>query len=75
MERLNHSDGPKKVQTAIGKTRFPGQGGDPSDLVYFIRQNHPHYFERGSQVNKRSQRLGQLQMSAQLEDEVNTFWN
>ena len=48
MERLNHSEGPMKVQAASGKTRYPGnQGaGDPSDLLFFIRQSHPYYFQQ-----------------------------
>ena len=38
MERLNHSEGPAKVQKAMGRTRFVGAGGgDGCDLLYFIR--------------------------------------
>ena len=48
MERLNHSAGPQKVHQAVGKTRFPGQSsGDPGDLLHYIRQSQPLFFETG----------------------------
>ena len=45
MEKLQHSEGPAKVQRELGKARLIVQNGaDPSDLLYFIKQNHPHFF-------------------------------
>lgn len=45
MERLNHSEGPLRVQRAVGKTRFSGLGGsDGSDLLHFIRLSRPEFF-------------------------------
>ena len=41
MEKMNHSEGPQKVMKAVGKPRFVQQGCDPSDLLYFIKVNHP----------------------------------
>jgi len=46
MERLNHSQGPLRVQKSQGKTRFNGLGGsDGSDLLHFIRIARPEYFQ------------------------------
>lgn len=45
MEKLNHSEGPQRVLKAVGKPRFTQQGGDPSDLLYFIRISHPQFFQ------------------------------
>ena len=42
MERLNHSDGPAKVQKAYGKTRFGA--GETNDLLYVLRTTYPQYF-------------------------------
>lgn len=44
LERMNHSDGPRKVQMAYGSTRFGNNGEIGSDLTSLLRQSYPHYF-------------------------------
>ena len=43
LERMNHSEGPAKVQKAYGKTRFGH--GESNDLLHILRQNYPQFFE------------------------------
>ena len=46
MEKLQHSDGPTKVLREIGKPRLIVQyGADSADLLYFIKLNHPQFFD------------------------------
>lgn len=75
MEKLNHSEGPQIVQKAIGKPRFLSQqGGDPSDLLYFIRLSHPEYFS-GSQYQFRSQPGAGARASNRAAQEMDELMN
>jgi len=57
VERLNHSQGPTRVQKAYGKTRFQGLGtSDGSDLLHFIRLAHPEFFDLSNQQNTFNQK-------------------
>lgn len=39
MERMNHSQGPAKVQLSYGRTRFGC--GETNDLLHVFRQQYP----------------------------------
>lgn len=45
IERMNNSQGPKRVQMAHGITRFGQAGENVNDLTTILRQNYPHFFE------------------------------
>lgn len=44
MERMNHSDGPRKIQLQYGITRFGREGEAGADITALLRQNYPSYF-------------------------------
>ena len=44
MERMNHSDGPRKIQLEYGITRFGREGEAGADITALLRQNYPSYF-------------------------------
>lgn len=50
MERMNHSEGPAKVQRSCGRTRFGS--GETNDLIYFFRQKFPEFFKKTFTNNK-----------------------
>jgi len=44
MERMNHSEGPRKIQLAYGVTRMGVGGKNASDITALLRQTYPNYF-------------------------------
>jgi len=44
MERMNHSEGPLKIQLAYGVTRFGQNGETSSDITALLRSTYPSYF-------------------------------
>ena len=44
VERMNYSQGPKRIQMAYGVTRFGQSWEHGSDLTFLLRQQYPAYF-------------------------------
>lgn len=44
MERMTHSDGPRKIQLEYGVTRFGPHGESGADITALLRQSYPSYF-------------------------------
>eukprot|EP00347_Sterkiella_histriomuscorum_P004180 403361442 len=63
MERMNHSEGPAKVQRSSGRTRFGS--GENNDLLFVIRQSFPQYFKKHSQ--------SQIELQSYNNDDFYTF--